>query len=302
MANTTIQSINTTNNNHTINRIDYRSERCLTIDSSGCKSHDDAVSITTTNKGWRLAVHIADVSDSVELGSELDIRVVKRSQGVFQPLFNKTLSTNTFSLLPGEDRNTMSFILYVDNEGNVYKSKITKGMIRSKIQGVYEEVDSILNADISEELAKKYGSVTYDIQEMRKIYLILRSKRTGKAVSDLECRVSSESIVEEFMILTNMEVGKYLVKNDLPALFRVASETSKASYQISSEGHSRLKLEGYSQVTSPIRRIADLKIHQILTMHLSGYTNETIHKKFDEHLAALCRKTAGKASANTAVA
>jgi hypothetical protein len=37
-------------------------------------------------------------------------------------------------------------------------------------------------------------------------------------------------------------------------------------------------------------------------MHLSGYTNETIHKKFDEHLAALCRKTAGKASANTAVA
>ena len=305
MTNTVIQKINTTTSNeHPFQRLNYLGDRCFTIDDQDCKSHDDAICVTANKKGWRLAVHISDVSDSVELGSEYDLKAIDRSLKKNRTsLFSKTLSNETFSLLPGVERKTISFIFYIDKAGKVYNSMINKGIICSRINGVYKEIDAIINADynacISKELSEKYESVEDEFQEMKKLYLILRSKRTGKSISKLEEKISSRYIVEEFMILTNIEVAKYLVRNDLPALFRVASETSKASYQVSFMGHSSISLEGFSQCTSPIRRISDLKIHQILTLHLSGYSSKDIHKRFDKHLTWLCRETASRDLANS---
>lgn len=142
---------------------------------------------------------------------------------------------------------------------------------------------------------------------MVSLYKILRAERirNGATVKDSnEPKISvwkhsimitptkagiAENMIEEFMILANKIVAEYLYDNELPAIFRVQEEKNHmAAYQPVKLHHAELALESYSHFTSPIRRIADLKIHQVLTMYLKGVANQEIHKMFDEQLLEVC--------------
>lgn len=68
-----------------ISRKDFRGEKAFTIDCEDCKDMDDAVSVVKTAKGYRLAVHIADVSAYVLLGSELDQIASYRATSIYLP-------------------------------------------------------------------------------------------------------------------------------------------------------------------------------------------------------------------------
>src|SRR5574344_2922101 len=61
-------------------RQDYRKLYILCIDPEGAQDHDDAVSVEKMpDGGYRLGVHIADVSHYVPAGSELDMEALGRS-------------------------------------------------------------------------------------------------------------------------------------------------------------------------------------------------------------------------------
>lgn len=64
-------------------RKDFRSENTLTIDCDDCKDMDDAVSVEKTPYGYRLAVHIADVTAYVRAGSELDHVATNRATSIY---------------------------------------------------------------------------------------------------------------------------------------------------------------------------------------------------------------------------
>lgn len=297
-----------------LRRKDFRRENAFTIDCADCKDMDDAVNVQKTSYGYLLMVHIADVAAYVPLGSALDQVAFSRATSIYIPKFTTpmlppVLSDNLCSLNPGVDRNTLSVIMMLDHSGQVISSEITKGMIHSKVKGIYSEVNALLAGKASDVTRQKYTAVLNQLSVMESLYRILRDARVrnGAYVEDdnkPKIMIShhhidlvptvegiAENIIEEFMVLANRVVAEYLLSHDLPAIFRVQEKKNcMASYHYDKNHHAELALECYAHFTSPIRRLPDLKIHQILTMHLNGRSNKQIHDLFDEHLVEACER------------
>lgn len=293
-------------------RKDFTQEKALTIDHEDCRDMDDAVSLTRTPAGYRLAVHIADVAAYVPLGSALDQAASYRATSIYLPhltvpMLPKVLSNNVCSLNPRVPRNTLSVIIHLDENGEVLSSEITKGRIRSRVKGIYSEINSLLAGHAGHGLMQKYIEVYKELFDMAELYKILRAGRIrrGATVTDNSKPVISvhehsisltpviagiaENMIEEFMILANRVVAEYLCDNGLPAIFRIQEEKNHmAAYRPVKIHHAELALESYSHFTSPIRRLPDLKIHQVLTLHLGGMDRDEIHALFDGHLIEVC--------------
>ncbi len=142
-------------------RKDFRGEDAFTIDCTDCKDMDDAVSVIKTSYGYRLAVHIADVSAYVVPGSDLSALAENRATSVYLPnitvpMLPKVLSNNLCSLNPNEDRNTLSIILKINNKGKVISYEITKGLIRSRLKGDYTEINAIFDGTAPNDVYMKY--------------------------------------------------------------------------------------------------------------------------------------------------
>ena len=295
-------------------RKDFRGEKVFTIDCEDCKDMDDAVSVIKTSSGYRLAVHIADVSAYIPLGSELDCIASDRATSIYLPhltvpMLPEILSNNLCSLNSGESRHTLSVIIHLNHRGEVLRSEITKGIIRSRVKGVYREISCLLCGNKDTELMEKYKEVYEEIFTMENLYKVLRMERIqrgGSCDDTLKPKITilehvvqitqsekgvAENMIEEFMILANRTVAEYLYENNLPAIFRIQEEKNHlAAYQASKMHHAELALECYSHFTSPIRRISDLKIHQVLSMHLNGRHNQEIHNLFDTVLVQVCER------------
>jgi len=87
-------------------RLDLRDKMIFTIDGDDAKDFDDAVSIEKTKTGWRLGVHIADVTHYVREHSALDEEAFYRGTSVYlpgrvMPLRPEKLSNGRCSIKPG---------------------------------------------------------------------------------------------------------------------------------------------------------------------------------------------------------
>ena len=127
-------------------RKDFRDELIITIDGDDSRDFDDAVTVRKLDNGqWRLGVHIADVAEYVRAGSKLDREAYSRGTSVYfpdrvLPMLPEKLSNGICSLNEGEDRLTLSVIMYIDNLGNVVRHKISEGVIQIGRESCRERV------------------------------------------------------------------------------------------------------------------------------------------------------------------
>ena len=133
-------------------RRDFREETTFTIDPNGTKELDDAMHVKKLDDGkYEIGIHVADVAHFIKHNSLVDREAKKRGTGVY--LMNRAvnmlpsrLSAEICSLLPGEDRLTVSVVFKVDPEtGNLDQDTwIGKSIIRSSGKLSYDQVDAVI--------------------------------------------------------------------------------------------------------------------------------------------------------------
>src|SRR4051812_8010600 len=109
-------------------RIDLRQHLVFTIDPDDARDFDDAIHLEPLGKrgeaGWRVGIHIADVSHYVRPGTVLDKEAEKRGNSTYLadrvlPMLPERLSNGICSLKPGVERLTFSAFLEITANGRV---------------------------------------------------------------------------------------------------------------------------------------------------------------------------------------
>jgi ribonuclease R len=211
-------------------RRDFREVPTFTIDPIDAKDFDDAISFKTLPDGkYEVGIHIADVSYYVRPDRPLDDEAVARETSVYLvdrciPMLPEVLSNDLCSLVQGEDRLVMSCVLTLDDEGNVHDEWYGRALINSHRRYSYEDAQKTLDekqGDFYAELntlniiAKKLHKARYDNGALSLETQEVKFKLDEKGVPVdvyLKERGDTHKLVEEYMLLANKYVSKFITK------------------------------------------------------------------------------------------
>ncbi len=228
-------------------RRDLRAETIFTIDGEGAKDLDDAISLRRLpGGGWLLGVHIADVSYYVRERTHLDRAVMSRGTSVYftdkvVPMLPTSLSNGACSLGAGEDKYAMSALIKLDSLGEISDLTLVPSIIRSRVRGVYSEVNAIFDCAADKDVREKYKAVLPALEKMRELYLVLKAKSEARGAIELDSpeaeiildesgaprdvvlrrRGDAERMIEQLMRTANEAVASYLYSKELPCVYRI---------------------------------------------------------------------------------
>ena len=247
-----------------LKRKDLRNLPTVTIDGERARDFDDAVSVSVTDQGYRLWVHIADVGFYIPWGSALDLEARKRGTSVYLPdrvipMLPKELSEEICSLKPEVERFTFTAEMDFDRHGIKKGAKFYPSVIKSDERMTYTSVKKIL-IDRDDEERKRYGYLLKDFELMGELCHILRARRLERGSLDFDLpepeiildlqgnpeaiikaqRNFAHMIIEEFMIAANESVAEHIERLNVPSLYRIHEEPDP------------MKLEDIIRVVKPL--------------------------------------------------
>jgi ribonuclease R len=226
-------------------RRDFRGLPIVTIDGETARDFDDAVLVEERKDGgYELQVHIADVAEYVQPGTDLDLEARLRGTSVYFPdraipMLPQELSTDICSLRPEEDRLVLSCIMQLDSGGRIESYEIVEGVICSAARMTYTKVHAILEGD--EETRAAYPELTDDFELMQKLAVLMNKRREERGSIDFDLpepiiqfdehgqmrgvikaeRTWANRLIEEFMLAANECVATWLEDLGVPSLYRI---------------------------------------------------------------------------------
>jgi ribonuclease R len=217
----------------------------VTIDGETARDFDDAVSVSELpGGGFRLFVHVADVSHYVRPGDAIDLEAQARGTSVYfpdrvYPMVPERLADDLCSLRPGDSRLVQSVVIDYDRKTEVVATRFADGVIRSAARLTYTQVADLLEGRSSqktlspeitsmlrraealrerlENRRRARGSVDFDLPAPT-ILLDVEGVMTGIKI---EPRNRAHRMIEEFMLAANEAVATWLTTHRVPGLFRV---------------------------------------------------------------------------------
>ncbi len=221
-------------------REDLREHFIFTIDPDDAKDFDDAINVETTPAGWRVGIHIADVSHYVKPKSLLDREAQSRGNSVYLadrviPMLPEALSNGICSLKPQVERLAFSVFAEITKAGKIQSARFAKTVIRSVERLTYKEAFALLEGP------RTASELTQRLHTAWDLAALLRRKRFAAGSLDLEFpevkvrldelgkpirleRVEndiSHQLIEEFMLLANELVARELKRQKQPTVYRI---------------------------------------------------------------------------------
>lgn len=303
-------------------RLDLRSFNIFTVDGRDAKDFDDAIHIQPTPEGtFVVGVHIADVSHYVREGTPLDDEAYARATSVYLPgrvlpMLPEHLSNGVCSLVPYEDRLTMTALVELNAEGDILKVQLAPSVINSKARLTYDEVQAYSEAIAT--LPEHARHLEGDLHLLLKITSKLRQKRLREGSLDFKLREvkvdvdkdgrmelipireeTARGMIEDLMLLANKVVAHYLIEREIPALFRIHEEPTLQRFQDVTNAIGRLGLafpggeptpQAYQAVLKQVRgtnRESVVNTLLLRSMQQAKYAGENLGHfglAFDEYL------------------
>ncbi|MGB5830426.1 MAG: RNB domain-containing ribonuclease [Thiohalocapsa sp.] len=273
-------------------RLDLTRLAAFAIDDEGNQDPDDAVSID----GDRVWVHVADVAALVAPDSELDREARARGANLYLPegIVNMLPASVTEQLGLGlrEISPALSFGITCTDEGAIADIDIRLTLIRAT-RLTYADAETRMDQGPLAQLAavaERYrtrraanGAASFDLPE---VSLRLTD---GRVVIRPVDRQGSRLLVADLMLMAGEAAARFCSERDLPIpyatqpapeqiqqpdslsamyAYRRQFKPSRTSTQPGS--HFGLGLDAYARATSPLRRYADLLVHQQIRALLRG--------------------------------
>jgi len=228
-------------------REDFRDRLVVTIDPADARDHDDAISVRMLEDGdYEIGIHIADVSWYVKPGSAIDREAWERATSVYLvdrvvPMLPESLSGGICSLVPDEDRLTLSAVFVISVDGQVRKSRFARTVIRSAARLSYEDALRILESNESDteigaslrilsgickairQQRRDRGAIDFSIPEA---VVDLDSEGHAAAIRERP-RLETHRMIEDLMILANETVAQLSEEHDLATLYRIHEPPSE---------------------------------------------------------------------------
>jgi ribonuclease R len=234
-------------------------------------SAEEATKITG-NAGnlYEIGVHIADVSHYVREGTALDKEALKRGCSIYLvdrtiPMLPEVLSNDVCSLNPHEDKLSFSAIFILDDKACVHDRWFGKTVMNSTHRFTYETAQAAIDGNAKN--AEKYsnGIQTVALAEpgmryrdelttLNNIAKILQKAKFAAGAIEFEQdeikfkldkdgkpigvykveRIDTHKLVEEYMLLANREVAKFIYDSikkkgtrDTGAIYRIHDAPDK---------------------------------------------------------------------------
>jgi ribonuclease R len=222
-------------------RADRRDLFTVTIDPADARDFDDAISLQREGKGFRMWVHIADVSHYVPWDGVIDVEARHRATSVYLvdrvlPMLPEHLSNLICSLNPEQDRLTFTVEMLLDKTGVVERYELYPSVIRSDRRFNYDEVQSWLDNGgfpdgTSERLLRDFRTVAAAIHKRRvarggldfdTVEARVRLDERGEPIDVvLRSRTEATNMIEEAMILANETVASHMASAKAPMVYRI---------------------------------------------------------------------------------
>ncbi|WP_457625034.1 ribonuclease R [Persephonella sp.] len=231
----------------TKNRRDLTDQICFTIDPESARDHDDAVAIEKEGNLYRLYVHIADVSHYVKEGSAIDREAFERGNTYYLPeralhMLPERLAAELCSLRPYEKKYAFTCEMLINRSGKVVDFDIYESVIVSKAKLSYDEALRLIIGDPA--LEEKYPDVVKPLRYMEELAKILMKAKEKRGSIDFDMPESqilftetgdpydvvpykrhlAHRIIEEFMIIANETVARFMFEKNYPFIYRTHEE------------------------------------------------------------------------------
>ena len=260
--------------------------RAFSIDDAATTEIDDAFSITPTDAGWRVGIHIAAPGIGFGRESALDTIARERLSTVYMPGNKITMLpediVSRFTLGEGRDCPALSLYLEVSRDlivtghsSRVERVPVVANLRHHDIEPVFNETtlseggpdfpwkaELTLLWELATVLEAGRGKPSANQNQVDFNFSVDWSQTTADGPGRIEIGRRSrgsplDKLVAELMIAANSTWGKALAEAGIPALYR-AQTGGKVRMTTAAAPHEGLGVDCYAWSSSPLRRYVDL--------------------------------------------